>query len=88
MARLCEYTDERGEKRPGIFHRWGSDFVWGPGDEKIPSTVAIVEDFLSRRVHNVPTNQVTFLESPDPLSPEGQTERAQKILKRLADAER
>jgi hypothetical protein len=87
MARLCEYRVGRGEPLGGIFHRWGDDYTYGEGDEKIPVTVAIVENLDTGSVTTVAPVDITFFDRPDPLSPD-HNEESQPLLVRLVEAER
>ena len=84
MARPCDYRDNSGTHL-GIFLRWGQTYEYGLGDEKVPITVAIVEDYETGKVKELPPAAVTFVERPDLLT---EDEGERELLHRLSESDR
>ena len=66
MPRPCKYKGgPRSEWVDGIFHRWGDAWAYGNGDDRLPFTIAIVEDYEEGKVHSVNPEDVLFTAMPD-----------------------
>lgn len=83
MARPCKFkSGEREPWREGIFHRWGDAWVYGNGDERIPQTIAIAEDYEEGRVFSTEPDHILFVGFPDPAD---DSEEARQWTARMAE---